>query len=31
MKKYCAITNYLNGKSNYGFIWKRREKGTDDR
>lgn len=29
----CAITNYLNGKSNYcyGFIWKRREKGTDDR
>lgn len=28
-----AIINYLNGKSNYcyGFIWKRREKGTDDR
>lgn len=29
----CAITNYLNGKSNYcyGFVWKRRDKGTDDR
>lgn len=29
----CAITNYLNGKSNYcyGFVWKRRDKRTDDR
>ena len=29
----AAITNYLNGKSNYcyGFVWKRREKGTDGR
>lgn len=28
-----AITNYINGTSNYcyGYVWKRREKGTDDR